>query len=218
MTTSLEKSSALQGTISRVAQTPEFRSVVDQINRGSRVLSISGLLAGSARALVLAALQRETKRLFAVVTQANRDLEPWETDLRFWHCALSGRSDCENEVLILPASESDPYAGSSPHPETLERRALTLWRLASHEQDFVLLTGRALARRTVTPEEIRKAGAELAVGSTISPEDLVNLLVSSGYIREDPVAAVGEFSIRGGIVDVWSPGQSSPVRLEFFGD
>jgi transcription-repair coupling factor (superfamily II helicase) len=208
----------LQSTLRRITETPEFKRVVAEIARGARVVSISGLVAGSTRALVLAALQRETRKRFAIVTQSNRDLEPWEGDLRFWYCALAGRKNCESEVLVLPSSESDPYAGSSPHPDTLERRALALWRLAQHSQDFVLLTARALSRRTVTPDEIRSAGALLERGETHSPEMLVDRLVAAGYVREDPVGAVGEFSMRGGILDVWSPGQERPVRIEFFGD
>lgn len=208
----------LQATLRSVTEAPEFKRLVEEIKRGAPVVSVSSLVAGAARALVLAALQRETKKLFAIVTQANRDLEPWEADLRFWYCALAGKKHCKNEVLILPASETDPYAGSSPHPETLERRALTLWRLARHSPDFVLLTGRALARRTVSPAEIIQAGAVLARSDNQSPEDLVDLLGAAGYIREDPVGAVGEFSLRGGIVDVWSPGQERPARIEFFGD
>ncbi|MDQ5847084.1 MAG: transcription-repair coupling factor [Acidobacteriota bacterium] len=218
MSSTLPTTNTLQNTLQRITDTPEFKRVLDEIKNGARVVSISGLLAGSARALALAALQRETRKLFAVVAQSNRDLEPWESDLRFWYCALSGKQDCDSEVLLLPASESDPYSGSSPHPETLERRALTLWRLARHKQDFVLLTARALARRTVTPDEIKNAGALLARSDSQSPEDLVELLIAAGYVREDPVGAVGEFSIRGGILDVWSPGQKSPVRVEFFGD
>src|SRR5688500_16052125 len=124
MGTKLEPNSALMAALHRITETPEFKRVVEEVNRGARVISISGLVAGSARALALAALQRETGRLFAIVTQSNRDLEPWEGDLRFWYCALAGKKHCEKEVLILPASESDPYAGSSPHPETLEQRAL----------------------------------------------------------------------------------------------
>ena len=218
MSGTIQITTPIQSVLRRIDETPEFKRVVAEINRGARVVSISGLVAGSARALVLAALQRETGKLFAVVTQANRDLEPWEGDLRFWYCALAGKGNCENEVLILPASESDPYAGSSPHPDTLERRALTLWRLARHSQDFVLLTARALARRTVSPDEITHTGALLARGDSQSPEDLVDRLVAAGYVREDPVGAVGEFSMRGGILDVWSPGQERPARIEFFGD
>lgn len=218
MSSTIQKSNSLQQALRAITEAPEFQRVVDEISRGSRVVSISGLVAGSARALALAALQRQTGKLFAIVTQANRDLEPWESDLRFWYCALAGRSECDNEVLLLPSSESDPYAGSSPHPETLERRALTLWRLTQRRQDFVLLTARALARRSVAPDQLIAAGAVLAKGDTYSPEELVYKLVAAGYVREDPVGAVGEFSMRGGILDIWSPGQSSPVRIEFFGD
>jgi transcription-repair coupling factor (superfamily II helicase) len=218
MSSTIQTTNILQATLRRITETPEFNRVVEEINRGARVVSVSGLVAGAARALALAALQRETRKRFAVITQSNRDLEPWEGDLRFWYCALAGKNNCENEVLVLPSSESDPYAGSSPHPDTLERRALTLWRLARHSQDFVLLTARALARRTVTPDEITRAGALLARNGSQSPEELVDGLVAAGYMREDPVGAVGEFSMRGGILDVWSPGQERPVRIEFFGD
>ncbi|HKR60167.1 MAG TPA: transcription-repair coupling factor [Pyrinomonadaceae bacterium] len=212
------QSSILQSTLERIENTPEFKSLVAEVNSGTRVISVSGLVTGAARALALASLQRATGKLFAIVTQSNHDLEPLENDLRFWYCALHGRIQCENEVLLLPASESDPYAGSSPHAETLEKRALTLWRLTQHAQDFVLLTARALARKTVKPEELVQLGAVLRRNLDHDPEELVEKLVASGYLREDPVSGVGEFSLRGGILDVWSPGAASPVRLEFFGD
>src|SRR4029079_8745210 len=146
--------STLNSTLKRITQSSEYQQILDRLRNNERVMSISGLVAGSARALAVATLQRETGKTFAIVTQANRDLEPWEKDLRFWYCALSGKQSCDQEVLLLPASESDPYAGSSPHPDTLERRALTLWRLAQQREDFVLLSARALSRRTVTPAEI----------------------------------------------------------------
>ncbi|MFN2598271.1 MAG: transcription-repair coupling factor, partial [Pyrinomonadaceae bacterium] len=162
-------------------------------------------------------------RRFAVVVQSSRDLEAWERDLCFWDDALragvarAGRDEV-NAVLTLPASESDPYAGSAPHAETLTRRALALWRLARGRGAFALLTSRALARRTVTPEELRAMGATLRRDEDHAPEQLRELLFASGYKREDPVGAVGEFSLRGGILDVWSPGHDAPVRVEFFGD
>src|SRR5688500_12688165 len=218
MSSTTQTSSGLRSALTRVMELPELGKLNAEIQRGSRVVSVSGLVTGSARALALAALQRQTGKLFAVVTQSNRDLEPLERDLRFWYCALAGKTDCANEVLLLPSSESDPYAGSSPHAETLEQRALTLWRLTNHSQDFVLLTARALARKTVSPKELASTGARLTRDQDHSPEDLVEKLIASGYRREDPVGAIGEFSMRGGILDVWSPGLESPVRIEFFGD
>src|SRR4029450_1280825 len=109
MSSTTQTINTLQSTLQRVTETAEFKRLANEVQRGARVVSISGLVAGSARALVLVALQRETGKLFAVVTQSNRDLEPWEADLRFWYCALAGKKSCENEVLVLPSSESDPY-------------------------------------------------------------------------------------------------------------
>jgi transcription-repair coupling factor (superfamily II helicase) len=83
---------------------------------------------------------------------------------------------------------------------------------------FVLLTARALARKTVGPAAIARAGTVLRRDEDHSPEDLVEKLIATGYMREDPVTGVGEFSLRGGIVDIWPPGREAPVRLEFFGD
>ncbi len=203
--------------LQQITETREYQKLLAELRANARVISISGLVAGAARALAVAALQGETGKTFAVVSQSTRDLESWERDLRFWYSALSGQ-DADNEILVLPASETDPYAGTSPHAQTLERRALALWRLRQHSSKFVLLTARALARKTVTPEAIAKSGAVLRRDEDYPPEDLVEKLMATGYMREDPVGAVGEFSMRGGIVDVWPPGRDAPVRLEFFGD
>ncbi|HET6671066.1 MAG TPA: transcription-repair coupling factor [Pyrinomonadaceae bacterium] len=218
MSSTFQTSPALHGALQRVRETADFKRLVNEVSRGAQVISISGLVTGSARALALASLQQATGKLFAIVAQANHDLEPLENDLRFWYCALHGKAECDNDVLLLPASESDPYAGSSPHTETLEKRALTLWRLTQHPQDFVLLTARALTRRTVKPAALAGLGTVLQRDQEHAPEALVEKLVASGYVREDPVSGVGEFSLRGGILDVWSPGAVAPVRLEFFGD
>ena len=235
MTAGTETSSVLQVALNAVVDSAEFQRVCEEIKRGARVISISGLVANPARALALAALQRETGKRFALVLPAQRDLEDWERDINFWYCALRGVAQTADAVAVLPASESDPYAGGSPHTETLEKRALALWRLARRQQsgadvsrvknpadaratDFVLLTSRALARRTVPPVEILKAGALLRRDEDHSPEELVEKLIAGGYVREDPIAAIGEFSMRGGILDVWPPGRSAPARIEFFGD
>jgi transcription-repair coupling factor (superfamily II helicase) len=218
MVTTAETTYSLQRTLNSVIDSTEFRAVQDQIGRGARVVSISGLVSGPARALIVAALQRQTEKQFAIVVSAQRDLEGWECDLSFWYCALRGVNQCDEAVAVLPASESDPYAGGSPHAETLERRALALWRLAQHKPDFALLTSRALARRTIEPARFLSLGAVLRRDEDAIPEELVDKLLACGYVREDPVGAVGEFSMRGGILDVWPPGRAAPIRIEFFGD
>src|SRR5918998_501275 len=130
-------------------------------------------------------LRRETGRQFAVVVQANRDLEAWERDLSFWAGALG--EDGGRGVLTLPASEGDPYARTSPHADTLERRALSLWRLARGDAPFVLLSARALVRRTVAPARLLEAGAVLRRDEDLPPGDFLGMLLAPGYGREDPV-------------------------------
>jgi transcription-repair coupling factor (superfamily II helicase) len=229
MTIDTGTTSILKNALKALTDSAEFRSVLNQIRGGARVVSISSLVAAPARALAIAALHRETGKQFALVVPAQRDLESWERDISFWYCALRGVAECEDAIAVLPASESDPYAGGSPHAETLEKRALALWRLARAQQtrpgitaarrpEFLLLTSRALARRTVAPAEILKAGAVLRRDEETAPDELAEKLIACGYVREDPIGAVGEYSIRGGIMDVWPPGRAAPVRIEFFGD
>src|SRR5438132_3011270 len=210
MSTTAETTSILQSALNSVLVSAEFNRVLDQIARGARVVSISGVVAAPARALALAALQRETGKQFALVVPAQRDLESWERDVSFWYCALRGTNECDEEVAVLPASESDPYAGGSPHAETLEKRALARWRLARHRPNLVLLTSRAMARRTIARAEIVKAGGVLGRDEDHGPGELIEKLIGSGYVREDPVGTIGEFSMRGGILDIWPPGRGAP--------
>ena len=206
-----------------------FQRLVAEVRAGRRLVRVAGLNS-SAKALAIAALQKATGRRLAVVGLRGRDLEALECDLRFFYCALNhrpGTENCEAEVFTLPASESDPYSGTSPHAEILERRALALWRLASAEtaahNRIILLSARSMMRRYVAPDEIRQAGVVLRVGEELPLDYLLEHLVAIGYVRSDPVGSIGEFSSRGGILDFYSPsatydGTARPVRVEFFGD
>ena len=202
-----------------------FQQLLAEVRAGRRTIRVSGLVAG-ANTLLLAALQRALGRPLAIVTRRNRDLETLEPDLRFFHRCLSGKGRSEEAVFSLPAPESDPYSGTSPHAELLERRALGLWRLSEGKGDLILLTVRSLLFRLTAPEELRQLVVPLRVGEEIPPEELVRHLIAIGYVRSDPVGAIGEFSSRGGILDVYSPGLTDgatgrplgPVRIEFFGD
>jgi transcription-repair coupling factor (superfamily II helicase) len=205
-----------------------LQQLAAEVRAGRQLVRVAGLV-GGAKALALAALQRATGRRLAFVSLRGRDLEELERDLRFFHGALRGRAASEAEVFALPASESDPYSGTSPHAEILERRALALWRLAAGVGDIVLLAARSLLRRFVAVEQIRQAGVTLRVGEELPLDYLLDHLAAVGYVRADPVSSIGEFSSRGGILDFYSPsrppngdgsvaGAVLPVRVEFFGD
>ncbi|HSK73893.1 MAG TPA: hypothetical protein VK892_19500, partial [Pyrinomonadaceae bacterium] len=208
----------------------EISRLRDEIRRGTRVISLSGLTSVSAKAFVLSELKRETVKTFVVLTDSNSELESWECDLSFWR-----RGDAEtrrygdtdstnneqrttNKILTLPSFESDIYSSVSPHAETQEKRALALWNLTFQTPDFLILSAKSLITKILAPDEIKNLGAVLRRDEDFPPEELIEKLVACGYVREDPIANIGEFSLRGGIVDVWSPDAEMPVRIEFFGD
>jgi transcription-repair coupling factor (superfamily II helicase) len=191
----------------------ELARLRDEIRRGARVISLDGLTSIASKAFVLSRLQKEINKTFVIVTDSNKETETFECDLEFWS-KESGKST----LLTLPSFESDIYANVSPHAETQEKRALALWNLTRSTPEFLILPAKSLITKTLAPTEIKNLGAHLRRDEDFPPEELIEKLVASGYVREEPIKNIGEFSVRGGILDVWSPTAEMPVRIEFFGD
>ncbi|MBA3633617.1 MAG: hypothetical protein H0W58_12560, partial [Acidobacteria bacterium] len=205
----------------------EFERLREEIKSGASIISLSGLTSIAAKAFVLAHLQSETQKTFVVIADSNKELETWECDLDFFNSKFQIPNSKSNESEIwnpesgiwsLPSMESDIYAGISPHAETLEKRALTLWNLAHSQPNFVIASAKSLITKTVAPAEMRELGAVLRRDKDFPLKTLIEKLAAGGYVREEPIKNIGEFSVRGGIVDVWSPDAEMPVRIEFFGD
>ncbi len=193
-----------------------------QIADGENVISLSGLTSIASKAFVLANLQREIDKIFVIVADTNKELENWECDLEFWskdgEAEQSKIQNPKSKILSLPSFETDIYSGISPHAETQEKRALALWNLEQNETGFLIVSAKSLITKTASPAEIKKLGAQIELETDFPPERLIENLVACGYVREEPIKNVGEFSVRGGILDVWSPTAENPVRIEFFGD
>ena len=153
------------------------------------------------------------KGCFLWVCLTNRDAERVAEDLSFF---LPGTQ--KDRVVVVPGAETDPYRGLSPHPEILEKRAAALWRILRGFEGFVVTSLSSLITRMPSPSDFLNNCIRLEVGGFIPMSHLLTRLRQLGYVREDPVTALGEFSWRGGIVDVFSPSSDLPVRVEFFGD
>jgi transcription-repair coupling factor (superfamily II helicase) len=197
------------------SESTEIKRLADEIRRGTRVVSVGGLTSIASKAFVLSHLQLQTPKAFVIVADSNKDLENWDCDLDFFQ---SNIQHPKSKIQTLPSFETDVYSGISPHAETLERRALTLWNLSFGQPDFLIVSAKSLMTKTVSPKEMLALGAVLKRDEDFAPEDLIEKLVAAGYVREEPIKNVGEFSVRGGILDVWSPASEMPVRIEFFGD
>ena len=176
-------------------------------------LRLSGLTA-AAKALYAVLLHRATGRPQLLVVDGNKQAETlWPLVQTFADLIEPG-----NAPLYLPALDVLPGQNMSPHAEILATRAAALGRLAGGFRGIALTPVAAALTRTEAPPYYRQLTQHLRVKDEIPLDDLAAHLVSVGYEKRDPVEMVGEYSIRGGILDVFSPEQEQPVRVEFFGD
>ena len=108
--------------------------------------------------------------------------------------------------------------GMSPHAEICEQRAIGLWRLATQRVPLTVMPLASAMLRVEAADFYRQLALHLRVGDEVPLQDVIGHLESVGYERREPVEMVGEYSVRGGILDVFSPESAKPVRLDMFGD
>ena len=125
------------------------------------------------------------------------------------------------DVVTIPAWDCLPYDRVSPNAEVASIRLNALCKLAGSATDsirIVITTANASIQRLPVREVIASATYSAEVGTTIDLEELIAFLVKDGYGRTGTVREPGEFAVRGGIVDIYSPGAEQPLRLDLFGD
>ncbi|SFR39421.1 transcription-repair coupling factor [Yoonia tamlensis] len=123
-------------------------------------------------------------------------------------------------VFTFPAWDCVPYDRSSPNADVSAARMATLAGLVhGMPERFVLLTSLAAATQRVPARAIlREAAFKATVGNRIDEDALRSFLVRMGFTQSPTVMEPGDYAVRGGIIDIFPPGQSGPVRLDLFGD
>ncbi|HYU00926.1 MAG TPA: transcription-repair coupling factor [Gemmatimonadales bacterium] len=179
---------------------------------GSRV-PVAGL-PGSSPALLVAALARRLpQRVFVVVTATPTDAERWLADAR----ALAG-----DVAALYPQREA--LGAEEPHLEIAGERIETVESLLSGRVRILITTARATAERTGVPAALEATRLVLQAGDgprALGPgglTEIVRRLGEMGYDRVPTVTEVAQFSVRGGILDVYGFGMASPARVEWWGD
>ncbi len=127
----------------------------------------------------------------------------------------------EVKVMKFPAWDCVPYDRVSPNLEITSRRISTLARLVLTKRKtpiIVLTTMNAVIQRVPSQDYLKETIVRLRPGQQIGMERLATRLGASGYVRTSTVMERGEYAVRGGILDLFPPGHSQPLRLDFFGD
>ena len=200
-----------------LGRNPSFQELLRRLQAGGTgSLSLSGLTP-TAKALYIVLLWQATERPLLVVVEDSKQADALSESVQtFFSLLASDRSPSRPQ--LLPALDVIPSQRLSPHSEISEERAVALWRLASERVPVTITPLASALLRTDTADFYRQLALTLVSGDEVPFDELVAHLKGTGYRQRDPVEMVGEFSVRGGILDVFSPESPRPVRIEMLGD
>ncbi|MGH2392898.1 MAG: DEAD/DEAH box helicase, partial [Candidatus Limnocylindria bacterium] len=125
----------------------------------------------------------------------------------------------ERTVAVLTERGALPLERALPERDESAARLEVLARLAEPEKHLIVVAPlAALWQRTLSVERLRDARRRVRVGESVPQRDLVNGLMAAGYDPTPEVTGIGELAVRGGLIDLWPPGEPDPIRIEQFGD
>ena len=208
---------AVRDLFQTLSRHPAFQEVLTKaLRQEDSELALAGLTP-TAKALYLVLLWQLTERPLLVVTDGNQSAETLLELTETFFDLLIGRPEAGRPQL-LPALDVLPGQNLSPHTEISEQRAIGLWRMAASKVPITIAPVGSALLRTHVGDYYRRLAVELRIGEELPLETIEAHLVSIGYEKREPVEMTGEYSIRGGILDVFPAEKSRPLRIEFFGD
>src|SRR3984893_9380263 len=202
-------------TLASVSRHPALEAAISALRRGLADEHVAGLT-DTAKALVAAQVAAELRRPVVVLVTSGARAETLAASVEFFYKALAGRE--ATEVAVFPALDALPWQEVASHAEILETRAVTLWRYTSGLARVVVAPIAAARMRLADAASYAGQARTLARDQEVLLDEFVAHLRRVGYESHDMVEMPGQFTVRGGIVDVFPAEAERPVRLELFGD
>jgi transcription-repair coupling factor (superfamily II helicase) len=168
-------------------------------------------LKGSAPAYVISRLFEKLHVPFLIISPETETADELRREIVFY----SGR---EESVLYFPPWESAPFDAVSPHPEITGERFRTLRSLMDGKVSMVVTTIGAVSQKLLPRQTLGEVSHYLVAGEEVERDALLGKLLNLGYSSVPLVEDKGTFAVRGGILDIFPPDRTEPVRIEFFGD
>lgn len=196
--------------VSIYAKSAKVKQVAAALQQRENKLHVKGLL-GSSLSFVIDPLFRESELPFLLILKDKEEAAYYLNDLE----QLVGTDD----VLFYPGSYRRPYQIEDTDNASVLLRAEVLNRINSRRKPAIIVSyPEALFEKVVTRRELDKNTLKVAVGEQVSIDFINEVLFEYEFRRVDFVTEPGEFSVRGGIVDVFSFSNDNPYRIEFFGN
>ncbi len=188
------------------------------IDEGVKDLRVTGL-SGSARAYCLAGLLLELERPCLIVLPTAKEAKRFLRELEFFlpQACASGEIG-ERRLYAFPIYDISPLRGLSPHREIVSQRLEALYALASEKAPVVVTSAEAVLFRILPKREMMASVDLLQVGEEVDREKLLRKLDAAGFQRTSLVEERGDYSVRGGVIDLFPPLYANPLRVEFYGD
>ncbi|MES2746923.1 MAG: transcription-repair coupling factor [Bacteroidota bacterium] len=184
--------------------------IADALQKQNAKLSIKGLV-GSSLSIVIKTVFEKTDLPFLILFQDKEEAAYYLNDLE--HLIN------DQDVLFYPSSYRRPYQIDETDNANVLLRAEVLNRINSRKKPSIIVSyPEAIFEKVVTRKELEKNTLKVSVGDQISIDFINEVLFEYNFKRVDFVSEPGEFSVRGGIVDVFSFSNDNPYRIEFFGN
>ena len=193
--------------LTQLRSIPEYSALLDALSQG-HTAAVTGV-GQINRSHLIAGLTRDCGHPLVILCQDDMAARRLQEELR---CFLG------DTVPILPGRELTLYDAAVVSRAWEQKRLRQLYDLASGKTRVQILTWESLSLRTMPKATLMRAAFTLEVGREYPIEALVRSLTDAGYSRCALVEGPGQFAVRGGIVDIYSPAQEQPIRAEFFGD
>ena len=197
----------MKNVLSVLKTMPEYTMLLASFSKGESA-AVTGI-AQINRSHLIAALRQDTSAPIVVLCQDDMAARRLQQELK----AFLG-----SEAPVLPSRELTLYDTAVVSRAWEQKRLRQLYDLKTGATALQIMSWDALSQRTMPPETLLKAAFALEVGKEYDLKELTQLLTDAGYSRCPMVEGPGQFAIRGGILDVFSPAADRPFRAEFFGD
>ena len=184
----------------------EFRNINENLEAGKKSVLVTGLLE-TQRADMSAYLLRNGTR-HAVVAHSDAEAQKL-------HKSLIKKGI---KSLFIQSDEIRFYSVEAKDRKSEAELVESLYRLSGKDYDIAVFSPDSLMKKYIPGEIITGSSQEIAYGEVLDKNQLIEKLINSGYVREHKVEGIGQFSMRGGIIDIFTPGTENPLRIELFDD
>ena len=204
--------------MANIQEDKTFFRLLQGVREGARDIQVTGL-AGSAGSYVISQIAIGTEVPVLVILPEAKRARMVFRELEFFlpESQVQGEEG-RRRLYDFPIYDISPLSGLSPHRDVVVRRVQSLYALRTEKAPIVVTSIEALMLRVPPREAMTRAVEYLEAGEEVDREGLLRRLEANGYLRTSLVEEWGDYSVRGGVIDIFPPGHAAPIRLEFWGD